>query len=165
MIEDGLQCHIDNTIKFIKTLDRLDSHRKGNDIGTADPSTEMTKINLKDRIVRLNMEKLMVIISENSISEETISNLADEFLQDSASSNLMKESTKYDLGASDKTSIISSTLGQSKAQPEEMIDLICLEMNNLTCRVDLCPEETELPEEIAQDINKKLGIPTVKGKI
>lgn len=53
-------------------------------------------------------------------------------IEENGTSYLMKESTKYDLAMSDKTSVFSSGVGHNKSGYDESMDLICLEISNLS---------------------------------
>lgn len=103
---------------------------------TSTPDDSPTLI-LKERKVRFYCEKFALVISEISTPEEVFESINDSFSYENGSNNLMKESTKYDLAVSDKTSMYSSNIGMGKSQIEESIDLVCLEISNTSLKFDL----------------------------
>ena len=122
------------------------------------------EIILKERVIRFHCEKVGVVISEVSTGEDTIERMSEE-IEDTGSSGFMRESTKYDLAVSEKTSVYSSNIGFGKAQYEDSIDLIWFEVTNVSLKFDLCPKNSKQDDPKLSELFKMHSIPEIKGNL
>jgi len=124
-------------------------------------NSKMEEYVLIERLLRFNWERIAVIISEFSCEEEVLEDLSENMIEENGTSYLMKESTKYDLAMSDKTSVFSSGVGHNKSGYDESMDLICLEISNLSWKIDLWPKNNEKENKNLEEIFNYFSIPEI----
>jgi hypothetical protein len=136
ILEEVVLCKETLSSKLFSTLETLTSVTSQAAVVEA-----KEEVVLDERIIRLSVNKLSLVLSGSSFDENVLTTMSDDVIYDSASSNLMKESTKYDMAMSEKTSVYSSNVGQSKTHYDESVDLLCLDISNMSFKIDLCPTD------------------------
>lgn len=161
IIEDIFTCYQNQQESFTKlgrNIIKIFPQKKGKII-------EKEEKVLKERILRFHLEKLKVVISELSCEEDILENMSENVNEENGTSYMMKESTKYDLAVSDQTSVFSRKINQNKPGYEESIDLTCLEISDLSCKIDLCPQNNKEGDQTLSEIFSYFSIPEITSKL
>jgi len=152
IIQELMFCSDIYTLKYTKTLSRLFEDSVQEKV-KLDNKTE--DIKLIGEYTKFKLAKFKFILSESTVEEHDIGSMGAEELRDT-STGIMKESTRHDLAMSERSSHISTPLATSKLLPDNGIDLLCLELCNISYKFktkDEADEEKETNARLDQFIN------------